>query len=254
MNKELEDTALAYILGDLDEAQSRAFEQKLEGDPQLAAHVQELARGHETLALATPEAEAPAHIPDQILAAAKRSGEKETTPHENSKIVSFWSSPAWAVAAGFALCLAAYAFFTLRGEQEQMNRLRRQIATLQESSSVLSNLRVIPFEAQEENFAGSQTVALWDSQKKTAYLVAGSLPDAPHDHAYQIWALDDTQEDPIPGETFASGQEFMAFENFESNPQEERTLRFAVSIEPTGGSPAPTGPVVLVSAEVETRS
>ena len=256
MNSELEDKALAYVLGELSEAEERSLELEIDRSPELAAHVRELALAQETLFLSSPEEQAPTGITDAILGAeasahpSKSQSTEDPTARPDTKIVSFWRSPVWAAAAVLAICAASFAFINLRDQQNLVEELMQEVAEMQTVPQSLENLSIVTFSPQTEDFADSQAVALWDSASETAYLVVGSLPELESDRAYQIWALDDSQPGPIPGDTFGSGEEVLTFDSFGSAPSEGRSLKFAVSIEPIGGSTSPTGPVVLVSGEV----
>ena len=76
-------------------------------------------------------------------------------------------------------------------------------------------------------------------------LVAAGLPPAPQDKAYELWAV--VGGKPIPAGLFgvdAEGRGSARVEPLAGGPE---VAQFAVTLEPAGGVPAPTGPMYLAS-------
>jgi|GEM_PF-5511623 anti-sigma-K factor RskA len=254
MDKRTLDDAVLYILGELPEEQTQAFEDRIDAESELAEYVRNLALAHESVALTARETTPPANIPDKVLARAKKQATADKRIIEATASYH-WRSPAWVAAAALALCAALFSVLLLQESNQRVERLRQQIATLEEAPTSLESFRIVTFAPQEKQFESAQTVALWDTQTEAAYLIAGDLPQLGEGEIYQVWALDERQKAPIPGDTFGSNESFLAFGNLQSrSPKHPTSLRFAVSIEPAGGSLSPTGPIVLVSNLVPGRS
>ena len=84
---------------------------------------------------------------------------------------------------------------------------------------------------------------LFDPVTKKAWLYAFNLPALPNGKVYQLWAIDDT---PISAGVFGldTGQKGrMLIRNLRDFP---RMKKFAVTVEPDGGVPQPTGAIYLV--------
>jgi anti-sigma-K factor RskA len=129
-------------------------------------------------------------------------------------------------------------------------RLRREDAALREQVAAYRDavelLRDPATRVIELRGAGSSPDAsgrlLWHEQVGGHLLVAG-LPPAPAGKAYQLWALGGAV--PLPAGVFQVDATGKATHRVE--PMSPPPARFAVTLEPEAGVPAPTGPVVLGS-------
>ncbi|MFO0707264.1 MAG: anti-sigma factor [Nitrospira sp.] len=85
---------------------------------------------------------------------------------------------------------------------------------------------------------------MYDARTKKVWLYAVNLPECPSGTTYQLWAINDR---PVSVGTFHmdSGETAHLLVNRLSNFAKAK--KFAVSLEPSGGRPAPTGPIYLVS-------
>ena len=86
---------------------------------------------------------------------------------------------------------------------------------------------------------------LWHPGSKQGILWVSGLPPLPLDKSYELWAF--VGDQPVPAGTFDAKEggatviPISKQENLGESP-----VKFAVSIEPKGGVPAPTGAIVLV--------
>lgn len=84
---------------------------------------------------------------------------------------------------------------------------------------------------------------LFDPTTKKAWLYAFNLPALPSGKVYQLWAIDDK---PVSAGVFGldAGQKArMSIKNMGDFP---RMKKFAVTVEPDGGRPEPTGAIYLI--------
>lgn len=84
---------------------------------------------------------------------------------------------------------------------------------------------------------------LFDPATKKAWLYAFNLPALPSGKVYQLWAIDDK---PVSAGVFAldAGQKArLLMKNMGDFP---RMKKFAVTVEPDGGRPEPTGAIYLI--------
>ena len=86
----------------------------------------------------------------------------------------------------------------------------------------------------------------WSERARRGVIVAANLAPLPTDRQYELWVFQKGKPDrrrrlrrrpPGPGPLRVDG--------FPANPQAQN---FAVTVEPRGGVPAPTGPIVLVGS------
>ena len=92
---------------------------------------------------------------------------------------------------------------------------------------------------------GARARVFWSAKARRGVLVAASLAPLPPDRQYELWVFQKGK--PVAAGVFdadASGRALV-----ESTPfPEAEAQNFAVTVEPRGGVPAPTGPIVLVGA------
>ncbi|MBX9736271.1 MAG: anti-sigma factor [Phycisphaerales bacterium] len=85
---------------------------------------------------------------------------------------------------------------------------------------------------------------VFDARTKKAWLYAINLPECPSGTTYQLWAINDK---PVSVGTFHMDSGETAHLLVSRVPEFSKAKKFAVSLEPTGGRPSPTGPIYLVS-------
>jgi hypothetical protein len=94
--------------------------------------------------------------------------------------------------------------------------------------------------SQEAKSAGG--LLLYDPSKRRAFLYAFNMPPLPPDKTYQLWAILDK---PVSAATFGTDRGNKSRVLIPRVPRLDRIKQFAVSVEPDGGSPQPTGPIYL---------
>ncbi|BFU96646.1 MAG: conserved protein of unknown function [Nitrospira sp.] len=105
------------------------------------------------------------------------------------------------------------------------------------------NIRVVSLGGSEmaRNASG---ILLYDAKTQKVWLYAVNLPECLNGTMYQLWAID---QKPKSLGTFHMDSGETAHLMVKRLPDFERTKKFAVSLEPPGGRPQPTGALYLVS-------
>ena len=85
---------------------------------------------------------------------------------------------------------------------------------------------------------------LYDSRTQKAWLYSINLPESPAGTTYQLWAIHDK---PVSIGTFSIDTGKAAHLLVKKVPSFADAKAFAVSLEPSGGRPQPTGPIYLLS-------
>ncbi len=85
---------------------------------------------------------------------------------------------------------------------------------------------------------------LYDSQTQKVWLYSVNLPECPAGMSYQLWAIHDK---PMSIGTFHMDRGDTAHLLVKKVPSFTNAKTFAVSLEPSGGRPQPTGPMYLLS-------
>jgi anti-sigma-K factor RskA len=138
-----------------------------------------------------------------------------------------------------------------RRYEDRLHDLVRETATLRDDlarqQAVLAILtdpatRIVALAGQPPS-PGARARVLWHEQAG-GILVAAGLPALPPGKAYQLWALVGRRP-PVPAGAF--GVDARGAASLRVAPLVDRgpVQGFAVTLEPAGGLPAPSGPVYL---------
>src|SRR5262245_38158496 len=89
---------------------------------------------------------------------------------------------------------------------------------------------------------GAQGRVFWSARARRGIIVASNLAPLPSDRQYELWVFQDGK--PVNAGVFDVAPDGKALFESTEFPQAKAEM-FAVTIEPRGGVPAPTGPIVL---------
>jgi uncharacterized membrane-anchored protein YhcB (DUF1043 family) len=123
---------------------------------------------------------------------------------------------------------------------------RRGRATQDELASLLRVPDVNAVSLSGSDMAkGAGGLLLFDPRTQKVWLYAVNLPECPSGMTYQLWAITDK---PTSVGTFHMDSGETAHMLVKRLPDFARAKQFAVSLEPSGGRPQPTGPVYLTGS------
>ena len=250
VHDQLGDQASAYVLGALTAAERQAFEAHVAGCAVCAAEVRSLAPVAGALAHLAPAAEPSASGRARLLAALSA---RSTS-----------SMGRLAVAASVALAVALGGYATqLRGRVTGLeSRLREATRRADASERQVADAQRTAFEAQSMvavlaapdlariDLAGQPAApdatarAFW-SRSRGLVFTASNLPPPPPGRAYQLWVLT-AQPAPISAGMLTLDADGRVNARFDTPPDLPRPVAMAVTLEPAGGVPAPTGDKYLV--------
>ncbi len=183
---------------------------------------------------ATPEAAEPALVVSQ-------------TDRSASGLSRLWGWVPAAAAAVVALSLGWLAsdFRSRIGTLEHEVHHWRGVAQKQEQLLELmtsADVKVMTLTGSEEAPQAGARI-LWDTERHQWTVLIYDLPPLPSEKTYQLWFL--TGKSPIPSETFQSDAEGNGVVQIRFPNLQSAIAGAAVSIEPKGGVPQPTGPIYL---------
>jgi anti-sigma-K factor RskA len=254
-----EELCAGYVLDALDAEDRLAFERALaEGTPERRRFYEQMHRTVHHLPLAAETRDPPPYLKAHILQAIRaaqpfRAG---ITVWDRLAGLVGLSIPRVAVAVSLVLLVIAggLASYTLslrtavRQQQQQLAELRSELARKEALLSVLAApvIEMAIMNGLAVNPAGYGKI-IWDPARRTAILQVSNLPPAPSDKDYQLWVIRD--QVPVSAGVFAIRQPvqetFFRIENLaETNKQSINA--FAITLEPAGGVPQPTGPMYLL--------
>ena len=250
VHDQLGDQAAAYVLGALTASERQAFEAHLAGCVVCATDVRSLAPAAAALAQLVPAVEPSAAVRARLLAAVSR----------RSPFPMSWLAAAASVA--LAVALGGYAA-QLRGRVTGLeSRLREATLRADASERQVADARRAAFDAQSAvavlaapdmariDLAGQPAApnatarAFW-SRSRGLVFTASNLPAPPPGRAYQLWVLT-AQPAPISAGMLTLDADGRVNARFDTPPDLPRPVAMAVTLEPDGGVPAPTGDKYLV--------
>jgi anti-sigma-K factor RskA len=140
---------------------------------------------------------------------------------------------------------------SLEAERRELQRIERVVATLHserdETLRLLSSpqVRVVRLAGQAPNPSANAHL-LWNPAARAGVLLTSGLPQLPRNRIYELWAI--AGSEPVPAGIFEVDEAGRAFLRLPALPRIRRVDKFAVTDEPAGGVPKPTGPMHLLGS------
>jgi hypothetical protein len=169
-----------------------------------------------------------------------------------------WFPWACALAAGIALTVSLTRVSSLnRGLTEQQQRLNQQLEQLKVFQRLLSEekevtqffakpgARITPLAGTDKSPQAAGKI-LWNAQEKKAFFYASNLAAPPEGKTYQLWMIAGNK--PIDAGIFTVGPDGSGFLKVPSLSEADKAQKFAVTLEPAGGVPQPTGDMHLLGS------
>lgn len=217
-----------YVLDLLDDDERQALEARIASNTALQERVRELRGSLGALALGLEPIEPPAGLRDRILDQARSDVAPEEPlqfPATRKEPVSLWARWSWAAAALMAISIiAAVAFAADSGQPGELH-----------------HFPVVAVEASGDPSAGEITVRGGADQ---AQLILTGLAPAPENQVYQVWLVAG-DDPPVPNITFVPREDGRATLTIRGDLPASQLL--AITLEPRGGSLAPTTDILFVS-------
>lgn len=275
MDKEkFEELCVAYVLHALEGEDLQEFNNTFrEADDEMKRSYEELQWTAFHLPLSVDLVSPSPVVKENILRAIRQ---RLTLPQESvfAKIAALlgFHKPQFALGISFALVMGivglVYYTFLLRemihqrdqqltAISSELSTQRQRFVTLQEEltkkEEILKVLQspkidVVFMNGLEVNPAGYGKI-IWDPEKKSAILQIANLPPVPKDKDYQLWVIKDKK--PISAGVFSlSDPEKETFFKIEQLVEADKKAisAFAITLEPKGGVPQPTGKMYLLGA------
>lgn len=157
-----------------------------------------------------------------------------------SKIIPFFRWIPYAIAA----CLMILGIC----EARQIADLKSQLvdahadATRLRASNAFIGLRLTTLEAKDAAYASSKIMVAWDPYQHRGVVAIQNLPPPPAGYNYQLWVLDPGAEAPLHAGVLTGSRSFAV------KPVSAPSPGFAISLEPDGDQPEPTGPILFAVA------
>ena len=179
-----------------------------------------------------------------------RGGTFTVMPSKKPSTFAGWMWALVPLAGGFAVALVFLWLHTLQLDAQiealkaQEVEQERTIAQERDEIDMLGAKDTVVVSLAEQKQMPQGTARVLYNAKRGMLVYNGALPAAPADKSYQLWLVP-TEGAPISAGVFES-TEGGANRILATVPPGTQAKAFAVTLEPRGGKPAPTGPFVLV--------
>jgi anti-sigma-K factor RskA len=254
---ELHESSGAYALGLLEGEERKAFEAHLGTCAECRAEVRAFERAARGLDLAVEQHDPPAALRARVLAhvAPASVAERSSTVSSRSGVLPYWLAAAAAIAAIAVGLHAANLRNRVEALEDELITARTEASALREDLEAARARGAITervtyvlaaSDVKRIDLAGQAPApssagrAFWSPSN--GIIFAANLPAAPQDRVYQLWVVKDTG--PVSAGLLASDAGALTIVTERIDPRGAQAL--AVTLEPAGGVPAPTGPMYLV--------
>ncbi len=247
-----------YAVGALDAAEEAELKSHLRSCPECRSELAGLRGDAALLALSVLGPAPPQRARQRLLAAVggEPHGQRGREPFILGTLRLRWLSFAPIAAA---LVLAIFSLMLWRLDSRLQRRLEGAQAELQETQKRLAkaeglvallhspdsmHLTLVKMKAPPQ----PQVKAVYSPKMGRLLLMGSNLEPLPQDKAYELWLLPANGSAPMPCGTFkpnGKGDAMMDHSLAEAGIQAKG---FAITVEPEGGSEAPTSPIEMISA------
>jgi anti-sigma-K factor RskA len=220
-HEELKSLIAPYVLGAVPSDEEPMVRTHLVSCDECRAEAESYGEVTRRLALAVEPSALPKGFADRVIGEIHRDRPKHAAPSRSTRLLPVLGF------AILALVTATLAFFLVTARND-VSEERQLVAALLEDEGGM-------------RLSGEDAVAAMVPTDDGAVFVVEGLPDAPADKTYQLWLLDENQ-DPVSVGTFDADDGRAVLTTDRSI---EGFSGAAVTVEPAGGSPAPTSDPVL---------
>jgi len=244
-----------YALGALEEEERAAFEAHVRSCAQCADQAAAAQRRIALVGLAAEQVPVPTRVKEDLMRRVR--AESKAQPAEVKRNgLRQWLVPALVMSTLFFAAIAGWQWTRTRDQARQIAALRGELADAQSRSLDIARAsedvdRVagapgtihVPLAPQPGMQARSGAVLYNPSSGAVAYFA--QMPPAPPDKSYQLWLVPAAGA-PISLGVFSGNEPAIEFTTRLSPGIQAKA--FAVTVEPKGGRPQPTGAKILVGA------
>lgn len=207
----------------------------------------------------TPPAAVKQRLMEQIRAErvprSNTSRDRTVSPSRAEREPARWWTAVWATAA-FALAACAVILWIANARLgDEVNELEstaaKQAAQLERTRAIaalLTSPQTVTVTLAPKTPNATQPGRVMYNQRQGALIYAGNLPPLAADKSYELWLIPQSGN-PIPAGVFAAQPNGEAGMVMPKIPVGVSAKAFAVTVEPAGGAPQPTGAMVQVGTE-----
>ena len=272
MDEHIEELFPFYAMGAVTDEEKAEVEAYVQADPAAQARLEAALTAADNLAFLAEPMTPAAPVKANVLAYARRRPRLSTAAAPSPAVASppWWQrlrqSVAVPIFAGLATVTAILLFIWVLSLQTTISRLENQVAGLQPLETAVpelqSQVQILQRALEQQNeildvvAAGNGLPVLGTEVQpeatgqlvvgpdgRTAVLFVSALPTLPSDQTYQLWLIGD--EGPVSEGLFMVNEAGVGILEVEADVPVLSYTGVGVSVEPEGGSPQPTGAIVM---------
>jgi anti-sigma factor RsiW len=234
----------AYAFGTTDPEETRFVEKHLSDCPEAVAELSLYGEIRDGMLFEPPLVTAPPHLAEKI-AQIPRSPKVAVQPLRPESITRPHFNVGWAAAAAVLVLFVfsnLYWFNQIQGIQAENAALledQRMFTAMRSGDLVETELA-----ATDETMTDYSGSVLWKEDMQSALLRVANLPSTDEDQEYQLWLIG--ADHLIGVGTFRVNPDGTGVLKFESDEPFTAFSAFGITLEPAGGSPAPTTSPMLI--------
>jgi anti-sigma-K factor RskA len=238
----------ARALSALDAAEERALNEHLENCDECRKELEEWQATAATLAVVADPVEPSPRVRERILSEVRKElSAPEVIPFRSTSR-NIWRS------FGSLGAMAAVVLFTalivgLVVLWRENNAVKDDLAKVNEFIQLAKTPGAKVSALKGVDLGAGATATLAYDKTGHAMLMADKLPNVPQGKAYQLWFIVG-KNPPMPGKTFSPDSAGKGVLKDQMPKEALDAAIFAITLEPEGGSSAPTSPIYLRSFEV----
>jgi anti-sigma-K factor RskA len=244
------DLAAAYVLGALGPEETRDFEAFLAGSPETQREVAEFRDVAAMLALGEAAPGGVSDLRNRVLARVNQEKSRRIPRSSPGPSGSGTPPAVWGALAASLIAVVGLGavLLSLRGDLTRLNHdLAERQQQLQARESTLNAILEPGVELYQLTSSGDPDPGIqlfWDRQRNSAIINGYRLKPVPEGKAYQLWFIKDGK--PVPSVTFKPEPSGHARVERVPVPSDGKVSAAAITVEPAGGSPQPTSPILLL--------
>ncbi|PEN08884.1 hypothetical protein CRI93_03820 [Longimonas halophila] len=261
---DFETLCAGYVLGALSRDEEAAFEAMLDdASPEQQALYRDMQAVHDDLALATTPESPPPEVEARLMASIQEDTSSASTAlrTDRAAVQRGAGIPAWVyqgVAAVLTIAIVGLGIWatqlrsTVQQQQATITQLEDEVAQQDELLAVLAarEARLVSMGGLDPSPEGYGKI-IWAPEQRRAIFQMANVPPPPEDKDYQLWLIKDEQS-PISAGVFhfneSSEELFFVVDKLAAAPSPQSNA-FAVTLEPKGGMPQPTGDMFLLGQQ-----
>jgi anti-sigma-K factor RskA len=236
----------ARALSALDAAEARALNDHLSECAECRMELEEWEATAAALSVSAKPMEPSPEVRERLLNEVRNELSVPQVLPFRSATRNIWSSSLSAMAA---VIVATVLIVGLVMFWRENRAIREQLARSQEFLQLVNTPGARMTELKGTDVGAGAIAKLVYDNNGRAMLLADKLPSVPQGKAYQLWFIVGNNP-PMPGKTFVPDSEGKGVLKDQMPEAALNSAVFAITLEPAGGLPAPTGKIYLSSPAV----